>query len=241
VAIAFDAATDGGNNGGSSNSLMFSHTVTGSNPILFVGFVGDAPTGSDDITGVSYGGVSCSLIAKRTDLSVNRFIYLYVLAGPSTGANNVVITCTNNHFLLAGSVSYTGAAQFGQPDSSNSNQAGDEQHVTVAVSTVADNCWTVLIGGGFESNDLLVAGAGSTRRTAEASFGTWALFDSNGPITPPAVTTMECHYTAAMTSFNGTVTGIIASFAPFVAASTDTLLYPTSQPTSHHIRGIISV
>jgi hypothetical protein len=224
VAIAFDAATDGGNNSGSTNTLSFSHTVTGSNPILFVGFVGDIQTGADDISSVSYGASSLTLIAKRTDSSVNRFIYLYVLVGPSTGSSFVNIVAGSNHFLLGGSVSYTGAAQSGQPDASNSNQAGDEQHVTAFVSTVADNCWTVLVGGGFENSDLLLAGSGSTRRTAEASFGTWALFDSNGPITPAGTTSMECHYPAPMTPVNGTVTGIIASFAPFVAAAGGFLL-----------------
>ena len=54
MAIAFDAATDGGNNAGITTSLTFAHTCTGSNGFLDVCFSGDTIGGSDDVTGVTY-------------------------------------------------------------------------------------------------------------------------------------------------------------------------------------------
>lgn len=211
MAIAFDAATDGGNNGGTTNSRTFSHTCTGSDRILFVGFCGDVSPGNDDITSVTYNGVGLSLVGKRTDDNTSRMLYLYMLVGPASGANDVVISCTNNHYLLAGAVSYTGVAQSGQPDASTTNISGAlATTLTTSLTTVADNCWTVLVEGGFNANAAPTAGAGSTRRTFDAAFGTWGLFDSNSAITPAGSYSM----TTDRSSSDNFIAHVMASVSP---------------------------
>ena len=80
--IAFNAAADLTNNGGTTNSLTHSYTVSsGANRILYVALLGDTIGGNDDITGVTYAGVSMTLITKVVtgNVGANRFQYLYRL------------------------------------------------------------------------------------------------------------------------------------------------------------------
>jgi hypothetical protein len=212
MAIAFDAATDLGSNGGSTNSLTHAHVCTGSNLVLIVNFVGDNIPGNDDITGVTYNGVSMTLIDKVTTLS-DRYNYVYILVGPSTGSNNVVINCTNNHYLVGEAASYTGCAQTGQPDSHNKSTGTPTANVdlpTVLTSTVADNCWVIL--GVWEYNGLS-AGTGTTVRIIESTFNGGGIFDSNGVVTPPGTKTLNTKVSNPANSGR-----IIFSIAPFIVS-----------------------
>jgi hypothetical protein len=214
--IAFDAATDGGNNGGGSNSLSFAHTCTGSDRILFVGIAGDvAPFGADDITGVTYNGVAMEFVGKRfADELVSRGTYLYQLEAPASGSNNVVVSSTSAHYLLAGAVSYTGAAQSGQPDNSTTNLSADTAtSLTTSLTTVADNCWTALVINEATSG-APGAGTGSTRRTYDAAFQVWGMFDSNAAITPAGSYSMTTTRGAGIEA----IAHVMASFSPFVSA-----------------------
>ena len=66
MAIAFDAATDGGNvNPGTT--LTFAHTCTGSLGLLVVGFNGDNIGGADDVSSVTYNGVALTLADKQVN------------------------------------------------------------------------------------------------------------------------------------------------------------------------------
>jgi hypothetical protein len=214
MAIAFDAATDGGNNGGATESLTWSHTTSaGSDRLLVVSITGDTVPGADNISSVAYNGDALTLVAKRTDGV--RYFYLYYLLNPDSGANNVVITlpASGGHFLLAGSATYTGVAQSGQPDASSSTHSGTDADgsLTHSVTTVADNCWVILSAHGYDgSNGAPTAGSGSTRRTFEASFGTWGLFDTNGVVTPAGSKSMTWTYPAT----GGDMSSIMASFSP---------------------------
>lgn len=221
MAIAFNAAADGGNNGGTTNSLTFSYTCSsGSNRLLLVAFLGDVISGNDDITGVTYNSVSMTQIAKITAGGANnRILYFYYQLNPSTGANNVVINCTNNHYLLAGAADYTGVSAL---DNSGTNPgSGSIATLTTSVTPVAANCWVMLadnsvdVGAGSRAP---VAGSGSTRRTFDAAFIDWAIFDSNAAVTggsaysmttktPPGDGTNPCN----------TINHIIASFSPAIS------------------------
>lgn len=204
MALALDNAADLGNNGGTTNSLTAAYTCTGSNLILLVGFQGDSGGGNDDITGVTYNGVSMTLVQKQTGANT-RMSYLYRLVNPATGSHNVVINCTNNHFLIAGAVSYTGAAQSGQPDNSNTGQSTSVTSYATSLTTVADNCWVVLWAGA----NIIAAGAGCTSRAVDAAFASWRICDSNGVVHPAG--------SYSMTTTNGSATfgnHIMASIAP---------------------------
>ena len=205
MAIAFDSAVDGGNG---ANTLTFSFTNTAGNIV----FVGAIATG-DLVTAVSYGGSSTTLVGKITTGGLTR--YLFVQTSPATGANNVVITSTAG-YLAGGAVSYSGASTSGQPDNSATNSVTNGgPTVTTTLTTVADNCWTVIYFG--SSASTLTAGTGTTKRTAD-DFGHDGLFDSNAAITPAGSSSLV----VTMSGFD-TANAIMASFAPPAAAG-DTLL-----------------
>lgn len=212
MAIAFVNAADGGNNGGSTSSLTFPYTVgSGSNRLLVVPFAGDSGSGADNITSVAYGGVAMTLAKKSVVTSQDRFVYLYYLLNPASGANNVVITAGTNHFILAGAADYTGVKQSAQPDATTTQVSGaSASTLTTSLTTILDNCWAVLVEQGFNSSALPTAGTGLTRRTADAAFGTYGLFDSNGAITPAGAYAMTTNRTTASLR----ITHAVASFAP---------------------------
>lgn len=177
--IAYVNSADGGNNGGSSNSRTFSYTVgSASNTILLVGFVGDVQSGADDVSSVTYNGVSMTLVNKTYNSTAGgRWQYLYYLLSPATGAHNVVITCSSTHYIIAGAAEYSGVQSI---ESSTTNNT-DLSTLTTTTTTVANNCWNVIFSGspGAVSN----ASTGSTKR-ANSSIEYWTWFDSGGAITP---------------------------------------------------------
>lgn len=197
MSIAFDAAVDGGF-GNPVTSLTWAHTCTGANGLLLVVVVGDHPGGHDDITGVTYAGVSLTFVEKSVDSHLDSFVYLYALVGPSTGANNVVVSCTNAHALFGGSASYTGVSQTGFPDAQKVDLSGGAvATLATSLTSVADNCWMFIASGGYSvSTADPTAGTGATRRKNEGSFGLWGLFDNNAAITPAGSTTMTINRSA---------------------------------------------
>jgi hypothetical protein len=214
MAIAFDAATDGGNNDGATSSHSFSHTCTGTDRILFVGIAGGQATSeADDLTGVTYDSVAMTLVGKRVDADLDRYVYLYVLVNPASGSHTVAISSSTTKYLLAGAVSYTGARQSSQPDNSTTNiSAVAATSLTSSLTPVSDGCWIVLVSGQSNSGSpaALDAGTGTTLRTKEGSFGTWGLFDSGGAISPAANTSLEITRNSEIEAIGH----VLASFAP---------------------------
>lgn len=212
MAIAFNAAADGGNNGGGSAGLTFAYTCgSGNNRLLVVLVLGD--TSVNDVTGVTYNGVSMTLAAPpglAPGGPDNRWLYLFWLIAPATGTNNVVISASSTHFILGGAADYTGVSQTGQPDATTTHAgSGSITSLTTSITTVADNSWAVLAennGGGLPPT----ANTGTIRRAVDAAFSAWGLFDSNGPVTPPG--------SFGMTTDTGlpsnTILHVIASFSP---------------------------
>lgn len=220
--IAFDAAADGGNNGGSTSSLSWSHTSTGSNRIGFVGCQGDTMDGADDVTSITWGGSGMTLVRKITTSDFTptlfpRFLYLYYIIAPATGSQTVQANISGTHYLLCGSVSYTGASQTGQTDADTANESAlaTDTSLTTMLTTVADNSWVLVLEEGYNADNPPGAGTGSTRRTFEAAFGGWGLFDSNGPKTPAGSVSMETTRTSAAATG---IQHIMASFKPAAAA-----------------------
>lgn len=211
MAIAFGSIVDGGNNGGSTNSLTFAFNNVAGN-IVLVGIEGDVIGSGDDITSVTYAGAACTLIAKRTTGTGDRNTYMYFRSSPSTGSNNVVINCTANHYLLAVAASYTGCATTGQPDASTTNNGTPP--LSTSLTSIADNCWHVLMSGYSGSGGTQTAGAGTTRRSFESAFFTWAWFDSNAAKTPAGSVTLISDSTI---DINPDHNHVMASISPFIA------------------------
>lgn len=210
MAIAFDAAA--ASSATTGTSVTYSHTCSGSNLILFVG-VNVFNPGTDDVTGVTYGGVAMTQITKVTNaLGAGQTNYLYYLVSPKTGANNVIASKSVSATFRCCSASYTLAAQSGVADASGTNTSATSS-ISKALTTVADNCWMV----SFVFNDANVnnAGSGTTKRTDNTYS---AIGDSNGAITPAASYSMAWSSTGAC---NWVL--VQASFAPSALSSTNYL------------------
>lgn len=141
MAIALDTSAQ-------NNTTSFSYTCTGSNLVLVVAVLGDT---TDTLTGITYNGVSLSFVQKF-QYPGDRWVYLYQLTNPATGSHT--LATSGNTFSHIYAASYTGCAQSGQPDSSNSGNSTTTTP-TLATTVVAANCWMV----GFIYGEFPVANA----------------------------------------------------------------------------------
>lgn len=205
MAIAFDNASSG--NSTSSATLTFSLTVgSGSNRALWVGVLVNTTTAT--ISSFNYAGVAMSPTGQ-TPLRSNQSLFLYYLANPASGTNNIVITMSTTVSEMHGcAASYTGAAQTGIPDAGTSTSVGSGTTNTLTLSTVANNAWMV----GIFRNDSAgngTAGTGTTQRTFSA--GQVSFDDSGGALTPAGSHSIQETWAGSANNY-----ALGASFAPFV-------------------------
>ncbi len=203
MAIGFDVVTDGSN--ATATSLTWSHTVTGSNPILYVDVIGDLAT--DAVTGVTYNSVAMTLVAKSASFGSTRWVYLYGLYAPATGAHNVVVSAGASVFLAGHSISYTGAAQSGTLSlGSNTGSSASAASLSITCAPTVDNSWAI----GAIKNDAGAGSAGTatTLRLSTAAGGMSTC--DHGPISPAANTTLQI--TDGTTAWNGVI-GVIVPFS----------------------------
>lgn len=207
MAIAVDATS--GSQPSSSSTWTLSHTCA-SGASLYVCF--NVNNASELVTGVTYNGVAMTQLAKKQDTSFNSWQYIYFLAAPASGANNVVVSLSSNAAGSLMNVSYTGVSAT-QPDSSNTNGAttsGSGTPFTLTTTVVASNCWLLAITK--DSSGGSAAGSGTTRRTSLSSGGGDQIWDSNGTVGTGSKTLNMTN------TFNPTQWyGIIVSIAPYVA------------------------
>lgn len=197
MAIAFDAATDGGAN------LTWSHTCTGDNRILFVAVMTDVA--GDGVNGITYDSVALTKI-NSVQGGNTRYISLWYLINPATGSNTVSLDVDDFH--LAGSISYTGALQSGVPDAQNTGTETAQTSQTLGVTTVLDNCWMIMIA--CTNGAAVSAGTGATERV-DAGVNYNVILDSNGALTPAGAHSLQA--TAISTNWGS----LVASFAPVAA------------------------
>jgi hypothetical protein len=108
VAIAFDSGNKGSITGASS--ITVSHTCTGSDLALVVFAACANSTDFLATATATYNGVSMGTARIAFSLA-NLSLYAWVLAGPATGANNVVITPSGSAYLDVFTASFTGVDQ----------------------------------------------------------------------------------------------------------------------------------
>lgn len=217
MAIAFDAASDGGA-ALPGTSLSWSHTCTGSDRLLRVGTRGSSG-GSDVITGVTYNGVALTKIGSSYKGSGDRWIAIWELANPASGSNTIVISSASD-VILGLAVSYTGADVYDA--SATASTAGDFS-LTVSATPTADNCWVSAFFG-KNTGDTPSGGTGTTKRISNDGYGV-GFFDNNAAISPAASTSL-----IQTTPIVASVNAIIASITPKVAAG--------GQPTAKRWGGV---
>ena len=208
MAIAFDLTTPYDSAGNESTST-FSHTVTGSNPFLFI-FIRRNQSVAD-VTGVTYAGTSMTLVpgsAMTVGVAGNDGYVSYYLFNPATGANNVVISCSSALFgTNARAASYTGvlSTSLDSKVTTNPNNSGATT-LTLTTTTVADNCW--LVAGIRNQVGNFTAGANTTLRGAGNAL---SIADSNAAQTPAGSKSLTATHAASYDA------GTIISISPTAA------------------------
>lgn len=214
MAIAFDASAS---TSSTAASMSFNHTCTGSNLILFVTLTVDSGSPSVIASGMTYNGVSMTKLDTVNDNPGGVSTEMWYLVGPSTGTHAIAFTANFGGSVAttsAYSASYTGARQYMQPDSHNSTDVNSTS-ISVALTTVSDNCWTVGCLYGPLAGQVITLGANTSVRVGSSVGG---LFDSNGALTPAGSFPMSKSWTPTP----GRVVGVAASFAPVPTTTTKT-------------------
>ena len=138
MTIAFNATSTGWYSA-SWTSYTFSHTCSGSDRLLVVWFFHWT---SDTVTWVTYWGVAMTLVQKVKTPS-SSWNYMYQLANPATGANNIVCSASASADWGWSAVSYTGVNQTTPINVSTTNTGTSVSTLTTSVTTTIPNCWLV--------------------------------------------------------------------------------------------------
>lgn len=207
MAIARDAKS--GTHAASGTATSWNHTCTGSNLLLLVGI--ECYSG-DVVSSVTYNSVSMTQIGKASAGGGGQYIYIYGLANPTTGTNSVTINRSVSVGFNANAVSYTGCAQSGIPDASNTTVGyTNGSTYTRTLTTVANNCWIFICMGGNRNG---IAGTGLTDESTDTNGCN--VMDTNGALTPAG-----SHSVQYSTVSGGTNGDVYMSFAPAVASSSN--------------------
>jgi hypothetical protein len=206
AAIAFQGSGDLGNNNGSTDSLSGSYTVNAASNLLVVAV---ATLGADDVTGVTYDGVSLTkAVQNNAQTGGLERTALWFLVNPPTGSNTLAISRTSSAFILAVAADYSGAATTGQPDNTGVNQASASS-VTSSLTMNTANSW--IMAAACEASDTPAAGSGMTTRTATVTYSNPTNFDSNGPLAAGS-------QSFTIGSTGNSATAIVAAYASFAPA-----------------------
>lgn len=203
--ISFDSSSTAGTFA-SGPSRTWSHTVTGSDTVLLVaphvisGSVGDV------VTGVTYNGVALTRLVYN---NTNYTSYIYGILSPDLGTHDIVVSFSSSYQNRGLATSYTGVLQSGLPDAFNTGSATFSTQMTISLTTIADNSWTVISSN---SNQGVNAGAGTTQRfISDQTF----IGDSNGAITPEGLTSLQTLFGSSAIAG-----GVMVSFAPSLPVPT---------------------
>lgn len=183
AAIAYDTSfSDTQVNKVSSRTYSFTGG-SGSDRLLLV-WVGTYCCGaSDTLTSVTYNGVAMTRAEFTTDTIDNRS-YLYYLAAPATGANNVVITLSAAHEIYSMAWSYTGVDQTTPIDSHASlGQSTNNTSITQSTTVVASDAW-VVAAADSNANTINYSTGLNASRAAYPSGGYWRAADTDGTVSP---------------------------------------------------------
>lgn len=217
AAIAFDAATSA-YDALNVSSITVSHTAAASGGIAWIGTMPGGNVG-DTITGVTVNGSAATFAVKKNSASLGsgaQYIYLYYYVNPPASAVNYVVSQSGSSDMQATVITYTGANQTGQPDSTASGEITG--NLTVPTTTVADNSWLVSIA---RNGSVGPPGAGTGTTDRSTGIRLFAMGDSNAAKTPAGSHSME--WTAAA----GTTMAALASFSPslVVPRTTETIMF----------------
>ena len=197
MAIAFVDSEKFLNAGSGVSTRTCSYTVGAGSNLLVVGIYSSA------LTGLTWNG---SAMTKIGEAFFNSLELWYILA-PTTGTHDMVATSTTT-FVFNPAIfiaDYSGVNAF---DAFTAQEDGGTNSATIAVTTVADNCWAVMVAMGDNGGDV-AAGTGCTLRETNGGVNPniGGYLDSNTLITPAGSYSMT--YTGS-----GHMYAVAASFSP---------------------------
>jgi hypothetical protein len=209
AAIAFSGTADLGN--GTGTSYTQAYTVgSGTNRFLLVYILGDVVGGVDDPGTITYAGTAMTQMVKNLAgaAGANRIGYLYGLAAPTPGSNNVVVNWGSSHATFALAADYTGVIQTTPTcDGSGTNNSGTTSVTTISntLTTTVAGDWAVMSAAWAMNQPTATysADTGFTFRVKGVQYGTPALFDSNATLTTGS------HTVTVTSSFTQDVTSMI--------------------------------
>lgn len=207
----------------SFTNIQYTHTCSGSNRSLIIAT--QVETG-DAITGVTYAGISATLIGSSVQgKDGTQIIAFYGLLNPRAGPNIISVTRTSLTNLTFGvsSISFTNVRQSGFPDNNTTNTGTTS--VTTTLTTVANNCYALSYGSGAgtlsaDTGETLI---GRPTRSDSVSFGLFS--SSSNPISPAGSVSMK----STSSSGGSTVGQTMVSIAP---AAVLTMGIPVQSATS---------
>lgn len=154
MAIAIDASSQG--QGAIGTTVTIAHTCTGTNLILVV--IVTVQSGANPT--VTYNSVSMTL--QRSRIS-NPAIYVFTLAAPATGTNNIVVTKADSVHCTVGALSLSGAETF-----SAVNDAGNSTGDPSLTITTAKQKGYVIAGTIYTNSGGLSENGGGTSFAAQS-------------------------------------------------------------------------
>ena len=204
MAIAFDAGSAA--DGATGTSQTLSHTVTGSDTILWVGGFSN---NSSIPSGATFNGTTMTGSVSQLNNSPNgnESLQLFYLPAAATGTHNIVVTwSSSNPNPSVSGASFTGATQSAVTEGTNI-QNGTATSVTCSITTSADNCMAVMY---VRPNATAAAGTNSTVINATTPIA--RMFYSTTAKTPAGSMSMQSTFSSAA------FTALMAAFPPVSAA-----------------------
>lgn len=173
-AIAYDNSADLSISGPLS-SMSGSYTVTGSNPIVF-GWSGGAIGGASTVTGFTYNSVGMTF-ANNVNVPSDRWWDCYLLVGPATGSHTLTANSSTSSIFFLGGSSYSGVAQTGQPDNTNTVTQTGGSAITGSITVSTANAWIAYFASLRGTTSTAVSPG-----VARTNTGNLQLCDSNGTV-----------------------------------------------------------
>lgn len=201
--IAIDAVSNSGYQAAQS-SYTFNRTCSGTDRFLTVD-IAILSAGQTVVSVIDdFGGaaVAMTLIGVRSTVTSFGRIESWGLVAPVTGSKSIQVNLSGVVISSSMAVSYTGVHQSVPTEAFNSNQGTNvgATDATVAVTSIASNCW---IHAAVATDDTVIT-AGQTARNNVTGAGGSGADEDTGPVAA-GVTNM--HYTAVAALATWAITG----------------------------------
>lgn len=142
MAIAIQSSLSIAYSGSGATSYTRSYTIGGSDRYLLVGVLDVA---GDTVTGVTYAGVSMTQLGK-INAATSRYTYLYGLANPTTGTNDIVASRSGTTSVFGfGAVNLSGASQTTSPVDATATNNVTSASPTIDLTTATDNSAVIVM------------------------------------------------------------------------------------------------